>query len=229
MKQSTICGPVRARGSVQSAGLACISCLLFLMTMVFMAHTSLSVYPISCREEKLEVADGVPSAPLLHRWKDCSKGIYLDVGTNVAVQIRKLYEPAKFPGAKVLPVFEEYFGRPEHRSMVCAVGFEPNSVHTAYLQTFNAHFEYKSLPAYVFTDVAVSSQRGNATFYTDPNSAKGKHEWGASLSRIQQSSIIPSNRTITVQLVDLHNFILDMSLCRSLGQSSKRRENSHQS
>ena len=36
--------------------------------------------------------------------------IYLDVGTNIAVQIRKLYEPQKYAGAAVLKVFDEYFG-----------------------------------------------------------------------------------------------------------------------
>ena len=57
--------------------------------------------------------------------------VYLDMGTNVGVQIRstqhrnqsleiqhyrKLYQPSQFPDAKVLPVFERYFGKPEERN-----------------------------------------------------------------------------------------------------------------
>jgi len=43
---------------------------------------------------------------------DCQH-FYVDMGTNMGVQIRKLYEPAKYPGAKVLPIFDKHFGTPE--------------------------------------------------------------------------------------------------------------------
>ena len=52
---------------------------------------------------------------------------YLDVGTNVGVQLRKLFEPHRFEGAPVLPVFSAAFG--ENRCRVCAVGVEPNPRH----------------------------------------------------------------------------------------------------
>ena len=57
--------------------------------------------------------------------------VYLDLGTNTGVQIRKLFEPHKFPAADVLPIFDKYFGPVEERdsSTVCAVGFEPNPEH----------------------------------------------------------------------------------------------------
>ena len=58
--------------------------------------------------------------------------VYLDMGTNVGVQIRfrwhsfsrlgtfiehfrKLFQPLKFPRAKIIPVFERFFGKPEER------------------------------------------------------------------------------------------------------------------
>ena len=59
--------------------------------------------------------------------------VYLDMGTNVGVQIRfrwhsrvsrlktfiehfrKLFQPSKFPRAKIIPVFERFFGKPEER------------------------------------------------------------------------------------------------------------------
>jgi hypothetical protein len=151
-----------------------------------------------------EIADGISISPLKQKWLDCSSGIYLDVGTNVAVQIRKLYEPDKFPGAKVLPVFDKYFGR--DRSRVCAVGFEPNTAHTEYLKKVNAHFEERSLPAHIFTEVAVSARRGSTTFFTDPAAPKDKHEWGASLAPWNAAG---KGAPITVQLVDLQNFVLD--------------------
>lgn len=162
----------------------------------------------------LDVADGRSLLPLIQRWGDCADGIYLDVGSNVAVQIRKLYDPLKFPGAKVLPVFDRYFGT--NRTKVCAVGFEPNIAHKAYLETLNAHFEKRGLPAYVFTEVAVSSHRGNTTFFTDSVSPKDKHEWAASLVPLRHT-----NGSITVQLVDLQNFIMNFVVPTVQAQKQK--------
>merc|ERR1719300_1932027 len=61
--------------------------------------------------------------------------VYLDMGTNIGIQIRKVFEPSKFPGALALPIFEKYFGPPSSRDFksVCAVGFEPNPDHTQHL------------------------------------------------------------------------------------------------
>jgi len=56
-------------------------------------------------------------------------GVYLDVGSNIGVQVRKLFEPEKYPGAPVLSYFRRHFGSPEERRQpgrVCAIGFEAN-------------------------------------------------------------------------------------------------------
>ena len=41
---------------------------------------------------------------------DGCRHIYLDMGTNSGVQIRKLYQPHLFPNASVLPIFDKFFG-----------------------------------------------------------------------------------------------------------------------
>ena len=46
----------------------------------------------------------------LLRQFDCQH-FYIDMGTNIGVQIRKLYEPDKYPKAEVLSIFESVFGR----------------------------------------------------------------------------------------------------------------------
>lgn len=56
------------------------------------------------------------------------EAVYLDVGTNIGVQIRKLFEPQKYPGAPVHSVFAETFASTD-RCKVCAIGVEPNSRH----------------------------------------------------------------------------------------------------
>ena len=56
------------------------------------------------------------------------------------LQIRKLYEPAKYESALIHPVFLEYF----HRNVtelssslpyICAIGFEPNPNHEQMLKS----------------------------------------------------------------------------------------------
>ena len=68
---------------------------------------------------------------------DGCRFVYLDVGTNIGVQIRKLFEPELYPNAKIHKIFDRYFGdmKQRIRSGVCAVGFEPNPNHTSYLQS----------------------------------------------------------------------------------------------
>ena len=68
----------------------------------------------------------MPATTSSFNWTDC-RHIYLDVGSNIGVQIRKLFEPHRYPNAKVLEVFRKYFGSDTdaRRREVCAVGFEP--------------------------------------------------------------------------------------------------------
>ena len=41
---------------------------------------------------------------------DGCRHVFLDMGTNTGIQIRKLYEPHLFPNASVLPIFDKFFG-----------------------------------------------------------------------------------------------------------------------
>lgn len=64
--------------------------------------------------------------------------VYLDIGSNLGVQIRKLFEPRKYAAsprgaATVLPIFDELFGVAP-RCHVCAIGMEPNPHHRPRLQ-----------------------------------------------------------------------------------------------
>ena len=56
------------------------------------------------------------------------EAVYLDIGSNIGVQIRKLYEPQKYPGAPVHSLFAETFASTD-RCRVCAIGVEPNPRH----------------------------------------------------------------------------------------------------
>ena len=97
--------------------------------------------------------------------------VYLDVGTNVGIQIRKLFEPSKYPGASVHSIFDLSFGTIENRQRqgnkhkVCAIGFEPNFQHTADLKKLEKTYNDCGWKVKIFTETAVSDHNGGATFY----------------------------------------------------------------
>ena len=57
--------------------------------------------------------------------------VYLDVGSNVGVQVRKLFQPDLYPGSGISRIFREFFGgvRERDAGKICAIGFEPNPGH----------------------------------------------------------------------------------------------------
>ena len=88
----------------------------------------------------------------MDRWKELSNvlliffsdgcyHVYLDVGSNVGVQVRKLFQPKLYPDAAIHKVFNEFFGGPTLRDTktICAVGFEPNPNHEQRLKGIKAN------------------------------------------------------------------------------------------
>ena len=56
---------------------------------------------------------------------DGCRHVYLDVGSNIGVQVRKLYQPELYPGAGILPVFKEAFGKyAAHTQFILVVLFD---------------------------------------------------------------------------------------------------------
>lgn len=101
-------------------------------------------------------------------WRNCTSGVYLDVGTNVGVQLRKLYNPDQFPGAKMLYHFDKLFGM--NRSHVCSLGIEPNPYHSDHLKQLNNYFKRKDYPSMVMTETAASVKFGRAALHLDMQS-----------------------------------------------------------
>jgi hypothetical protein len=144
------------------------------------------------------------------------KHVYLDVGTNRGVQLRKLFEPRHYPRAamKILKKFETHFG--SSRDEVCAFGFEPNVVHAKWLESLEGIYRKRGYKVLIFTTTAVSTSGGTATFYRDIG--KYKEEVGASLVPWKGESA-PS---FTVALLDLAEFINEYVMRRAGQQADSR-------
>ncbi len=82
--------------------------------------------------------------------------VYLDVGSNIGIQVRKLFEPKLYPDSPIFPLFDKYFGPlDENRAkMVCAVGFEPNPRHTLHLKNIELAHKNCSWRSYFYTATA---------------------------------------------------------------------------
>ena len=92
------------------------------------------------------------------------KHVYLDVGTNVGMQIRKLYQPANFSRASIRPTFRHFFGRSPLCSGVCAIGMEPNPEHARRLNSLETNMRRAGAGVLYLPVAASDSTHANLTF-----------------------------------------------------------------
>ena len=66
-------------------------------------------------DQKVEEEEANPLNGCLH--------VFIDLGSNRGLQIRKLYEPHTFPLAPIQPLYQRFFGKPEERNLqeICSV------------------------------------------------------------------------------------------------------------
>lgn len=139
-------------------------------------------------------------------WLHECKQIYFDTGSNIGVQIRKLYEPSKYPGALVLSLFDRVFGNVSHRSLpasttgLCALGMEPNPNHQERLAAVEAAYLKKGWNVH-FYPFAAAFEDGIAEF--EVNDSSTHEDWGAGLDGGDHKG----NRQVNVTTVDFGRFI----------------------
>lgn len=91
--------------------------------------------------------------------------IFLDVGSNIGIHARFLYEPDRYPNStKAVPAFAREFGYPRDNRMFCIFAFEPNPKfekrHLDMARAYTAMgWRYTPIMA------GASDTNGNITFY----------------------------------------------------------------
>lgn len=95
--------------------------------------------------------------------------IYLDVGSNIGVHTRFLFEPHLYPNAKVaLSIFDREFGVNRNNLDICSFGFEPNPIHEE--RHIKLMDEYNKMGwRYHYIQAGASDETGNITFYRNRN------------------------------------------------------------
>ena len=92
--------------------------------------------------------------------------VFLDVGANIGIHSRFLFEPDKFPRSSFKEVFDRYFGTDRDAATTCAVAFEPNTMHRAHHAKQRAVYARKGW-RYVHIEAAVGAKAGEMTFYAN--------------------------------------------------------------
>ena len=165
--------------------------------------------------------------------------VYLDVGSNIGTQIRKLFEPEKYPGSNVLSIFDSQFGpiqmrrktTNENGGRVCAVGFEPNSHHTRYLKKLEAAYNNCNMRVKMLVETAASDHNGTARFFTDE--AYRNFEWGGgilppNISNIAIDKVSNKRKSphMNVTLIRLSDFLKNVVAKRKYSVPSNSISNS---
>ena len=104
--------------------------------------------------------------------------IYLDVGANIGVHTRFLFEPNQYPRAKTAHrIFEREFGKDRDNRDICSFGFEPNPNHSHRHRQLESAYN-KMGWRYHFVQGAASDENGNLTMCHQGD--EKKKEWGFS-------------------------------------------------
>ncbi|KAL3805585.1 hypothetical protein HJC23_005829 [Cyclotella cryptica] len=91
--------------------------------------------------------------------------VFLDVGANIGVHSRFLYEPDSYPDARIArSIFGKEFGASRDNRDFCVFAFEPNPNHFARHVKLTKHFEKLGV-RYYHLPVAVSDSDGFIFFY----------------------------------------------------------------
>ena len=172
--------------------------LLFLIILFVFSNEKDTLLP------KIDIEnDHVVSAPKNIKNDNILDGCYhvfIDLGSNIGVQIRKLFEPDKLPKSKLHKIFNANFGNIKERRIaglqrsrvVCAVGIEPNSHHTLYLKRIEKGYNKCGWKVKFLTETAVSDHSGQSRFFTDE--AYEYMEWGGGI-------LPPSINSASVEVV----------------------------
>jgi hypothetical protein len=125
--------------------------------------------------------------------------VYLDMGSNIGVQVRKLFEPECYPGSNLYTEFLKDTSAQERS--VCAVGFEPNKMHTDRLRRVERHLQKRGFRASFFTETGVGGRDGFETMSTDND--VNNHFWGFGTARRAGSE------SLRVRIMNAGKFIHD--------------------
>jgi len=114
------------------------------------------------------------------RLGDGCYNIYLDVGANVGVHGRFLFEPEKYQSSShSVALFAKEYGKVRDNRNYCVFEFEANSKHWPRLRQISDSYAQMGWRYHVI-EAAVSDEEGNTTFFHQGTADERRNEWGFS-------------------------------------------------
>jgi FkbM family methyltransferase len=189
--------------------------VLLFGTMIRRTFPLVAIYAVACFSVLFPVHKGiqklysqVPSMkmPNKERLADGCYHVFLDVGANIGVHGRFLFEPKKYPNSKVAANhFNNEFERERDNRDFCVFAFEPNPAHKARLELVAS--AYRSMGwRYEFIPAAVGDQDGTMTFHHMNDETHS--EWGFT-SLPKNGTGVRVGKPELVPVVRLASWILD--------------------
>jgi hypothetical protein len=130
--------------------------------------------------------------------------VFLDVGANIGVHSRFLFEPHLYPDAKTAHLFfNQQFGPPGMRDSrdICSFAFEPNPNHAATLQRTAKAYQAQGWRYYP-NHVGVSDQKGTMSFHRNDDTNE-YNEWGFSVQHYVNHTV----ETVAIPVIRLADWL----------------------
>jgi len=146
--------------------------------------------------------------------------VYLDMGTNIGIQIRKVYQPELFPKSGMLPIFDKYFGPKASRlrpGAVCSVGWEPNPAHTPVLERLEDSYNRCGWKVKMHTQTGVGAHHLENHFKNKDSLKKGDGIGGKIIDSWKEGDGTTS--VATIRIADfINNVVATRRLPKTKGQ-----------
>ena len=147
--------------------------------------------------------------------------VFIDVGANIGVHTRFLFEPSKYPESKsAVAHFENVFGAERDNRDICSFAFEPNPAHKARhleLQSVYKKMEWRYHPIFA----GVSDVRGNMTFYHMHDGSSMEFGFNSLRTWNQRGMQGEAEVVPIIRLAEFLDEIRDRRIPRSFGKYDK--------
>jgi hypothetical protein len=145
---------------------------------------------------------------------DGCKHVYLDLGANIGVHNRFLFQPEFYPKTSMKGVFDEAFGSPKIRSRpsndsgICTFAFEANPIHATRLRAMEECYLTRGHRLKVFVPNAVTDNEEESLYFE--GKSRGKL-WTAGMvvskNRSTMKARLPGYNYTEIKGVDIADFI----------------------
>ena len=159
-----------------------IRMVFYLVVLNFFAHHYITPNGLNDNESES------PQGAYMYRQGDGCFHVFLDVGANIGVHGRFLFEPEKYPKARVAKsIFDGEFGSERDNRDICSFEFEPNPAQRQKLESRSSAYRAMGW-RYEYIQAAAGDFDGYIDFHHNNDSVN--EEWGFSVKNLVKGDAV---------------------------------------